>query len=251
LKIQSKCKTASKHQSKKVKKLAREAYKISVQIDSLLAIQNRLDGLQQLNVKMKNTDYFKESITHSEITEACRAIANNDNNREIGKGKKAVQIMWVMITLNLLFSKIPILRELVEKTLSKMPDINRDIVLQKSMLNTNLQLTDFRLAVAGGNKLVARAIALKLYKTNSRIIDHHLSMCLITKKYELDHFLKKIWIINESYGLFNDANYSKMVSEALQCIRSIQSNRCQVKVSAELITQLELSLNNIKAMKGW
>jgi hypothetical protein len=70
--------------------MAIEAYKISVQIDSLLNIQNRLDGLQQLKVKIKNTEYFKESITLSEITKACRAIADNDNSREIGKGKKSI-----------------------------------------------------------------------------------------------------------------------------------------------------------------
>jgi hypothetical protein len=250
-KIQSRCKTASRHSNVKIKNLAKTAYKRQMQILSLLSAQNRLDGLRQLNMKMKNTIFIKKGINQREIASACRAIAENDDNRIISEGKKAIHIIRVTMTLNLLFSKIPILRDLVEDNLSIIPDSTRDFVLQKSMLYSNHQLMDFRLAFACGNKVLARSIALKLFKFNNRLINRRLSMCLITRAFELDPFLKIIWIVTESNGLLTDSDYHKMVTEALKCIQITRSERCQVKGYQEPIDHLNLSLNNIKSSYAW
>ncbi len=249
--MQSLCKSGLKNQELRIRILAKDVKKRHMQVALLMNIQDKLDGLQKLNQKMRNTVFFTEGITNLEIRKAYRAIADKKSEKLVGKGKKAIHVIWVSLTLNLLFSKIPILNGLVEKEFTGITDSNREFCLQKSMLHSNHQLTDFRLAMAEGDRASARTIALKLYKFNDKLIDQHLSMGIISKASELDPYLKKVWIVNESRGLFKNPEYQNMVSDALNCIRVTMSERCQIKGLVELAEKLRASLMDISLANGW
>jgi len=93
--------------------------------------------------------------------------------------------MWVLLTFLLLFAKIPILKSHVSNTLSIIPDLNRDLILQKFMVLSMQTLTDFRLTFAIGDREKAKILASRLFNRSSELIKQYLEYAILTKSYEV------------------------------------------------------------------
>ena len=233
------------------KDVSYDLYGKKMQTLILLTVRNRLGGLTQLNQKLKGSRFFREGIQPKEIRDACRAILHNDKNRMISEGKSAKYIFWIVISMNLLFANIPILKDLTKNTMRHVPNLNRDIILQKAMVITMLSLTDFRLAFACGDELSARSKAADLFRRCVELISLYLEYSILTKPYEIDPFIKAAWIVKESQGLFPKNEYRAMIEKAIEILDVVKGKRGKGRGLSEQTNLLNKELLEIKRHHGW
>ncbi|MBT4290473.1 MAG: hypothetical protein HOD92_24360 [Deltaproteobacteria bacterium] len=239
------------HFSQTIRIQSNDIHKNHVCISALMTIADKLGGLTILNQRLRGTPFFKTSISNSEIRGACSAIIAGEDNKEVSSGKDAKNIMWVLLTFLLLFAKIPILRGHVNKTLSIIPDLNRDLILQKFMVISMQTLTDFRLTFAVGDREKAKTQASRLFNRSSELIKQYLEYSILTKPYEVEPFLKAAWITKESVGLFSDSEYQKMINQSLAYLKTILSKSKKLKTMNDQALVLQNYLINIKIEYGW
>jgi len=239
------------HFSQTIRIQSNDIHKNQVCISALMTIADKLGGLTLLNQRLRGTPFFKTSISNSEIRGACSAIIAGEDNKEISHGKDAKSIMWVLLTFLLLFSKIPILKSHVSKKLSIIPNLNRDLILQKFMVTSMQTLTDFRLTFAVGDREKAKIQASRLFNKSSELIKQYLEYSILTKAYEVEPFLKAAWITKESVGLFSDSEYQKMVNQSMHYLKTVLSKSRKLKTMSDQALVLQNHLINIKTEYGW
>ncbi|MBT4089022.1 MAG: hypothetical protein HOE30_11070 [Deltaproteobacteria bacterium] len=234
-----------------VRKAADELNIILMQVTSMQGIKKNMSGLTVLNTRLKDSAYTYNCITKAEITEAAHSMVKGEN-KTIGSGKTANYIIWVIITLSSLFARIPILEGLITDTMSAIPDISRELTLQKKMVGTASRITKYQLAVAEGDRTNIAAAAKNLYIRCLEIIKQYLTGATTLKKsYEVDPFLKIAWIVKESNGLFEAAVYKQMLEEALKQLNIVIKQSLDVKDSHELATKLQREITDIMTEYGW
>lgn len=233
-----------------IRKMSDELQQKLILITSLLAVKDKLGGMVMLNTKLKGSVYISGCITKEEIRQSCAAI-KQDETKMIGVGKTANYVILVMVTLGLLFSRVPILKNLVKDLLATMPDVSKDLILQKSMIRTMVGVTEFQLSLAGGDPDISREIADKLFKRCSLLISQQLEFGTLTKPHEVDPFLKAAWVAKECDGLFNKPEYKKMLIRALQFLKRVMENQNQIKGSYDLARQLQIEIGMILSEYGW
>ncbi|NQU65130.1 MAG: hypothetical protein HQ517_12735 [SAR324 cluster bacterium] len=238
------------HFNWQIRKMSDELQQKLVLITSLLAVKDKLSGMVMLNTKLKGSVYVSGCITKEEIRQASSAL-QHDETKMIGLGKTANYVILVIVTLGLLFSRIPILKNLVKDILATVPDISKDLILQKNMIRTMIGVTDFQLSLAGGDSDISKQIADKLFKRCSLLISQQLEFGTLTKPHEIDPFLKGAWIANESDGLFDKSAYKKMLVRALQFLKRVMENQSQIKGSYDLARQLQIEIGMIMTEYGW
>jgi len=74
---------------------------------------------------------------------------------------------------------------------------------------------------------------------------------VLTKAYEVDPFLKAAWIAKEFKGLIVDEELEKKLREAINLLRIIEGERCQVKGATQRAFDLKQSIEDIIIEKGW
>jgi len=221
------------HAHPEVRKSAQRLYLKLLKIPRLLQIKNSAKSLIALNAKLKDSSILTESITTLELKRACQAIAAKDPAKIIGNGKPANSIVFVMLTLNSLYARIPILRELLNRNLKNIPDLNRDLILQKQMIINISNVNDFLMALAIGKKETAKEIANKIYGRSIRNVNNYLENSILTQPYEVDPFLKVAWIVKESRNIFDEDINKKRLQKAHEFLNIIMKERCQHKGSIE------------------
>lgn len=219
-------------------------------IASLLSVKDKLGGLVMLNTKLKGSVYVSGCISKDEIRQACVAI-QHDETKTVGVGKTANYVILVMITLGLLFARIPVLKNLVKDILATIPDVSKDLLLQKSMIRTMIGVTDFQLSLARGNPDESREVSETLFKRCSLLISQQLEYGALTKPHEVDPFLKGAWVAKESAGLFNKPEYKRMLEKAVKFLKRIMENADRIKGSYDLARQLQIEIQMIMAEYGW
>ena len=117
-------------------------------------------------------------------------LFRSNETKVITSGKPANSIVFVTFVVNSLFARVPILRELVNKNMKSIPDVNRDLILQKQMILSNGRVNDFQLAMAVGNKQLAKELADQLYKQSVRNVNFYLENAMLAQQYEVDPFFK-------------------------------------------------------------
>ena len=233
-----------------IRRMSEELQQKLILITSLLSVKDKLGGMVMLNTKLKGSVYISGCITKDEIRQACSAI-QQDETATVGIGKTANYVILVMVTLGLLFSRIPILKNLVKDILVTMPDVSKDLILQKSMIRNMLGVTEFQLSLAAGNPDESRQIADKLFKHCVLLITQQLEFGALTKPHEVDPFLKGAWVAKESNGLFNKSEYKKMLDRALKLLKRVMESQSQIKGSYDLARQLQIEIGMIMTEHGW
>ncbi len=233
-----------------IRKMSDDLQQKILLITSLLAVKDKLGGMVMLNTKLKGSVYISGCITKDEIRQACAAI-QQDETKTIGIGKTANYVILVMVTLGLLFSRIPILRNLVKDILTTMPDVSKDLILQKSMIRNMISVTEFQLSLAGGDPEESRQLADKLFKNCVLLITQQMEFGNLTKPHEVDPFLKAAWVAKEANGLFNQTEYKKILVRSLKLLQRVMENQSQIKGSYELARQLQIEIGMIMTEWGW
>lgn len=240
------------HFARDIRLMADEIHRKHLQVTVMAAVKSKLSGLALLNAKLKGSIYIVQSISKDEVRQACLAIKNNDGTRKVGGGgKTANNILYILMTLNLLFARIPILDDLVKSFQRSIPDMNKDIILQKIMVNNMRRVTEFQLCMASGDTGKTHDVANKMYLDTVEVIKQHLEHGILSKQHEVDPFLKVAWIVKESRGFFSDDEYKPKIEDALRLIEVVFSKRVQVKGAYELARQLQDDLHFIMIENGW
>ena len=234
-----------------VKAAADELHIALMQVTSMQGLQKNMSGLTVLNTRLKDSVYTYNCITKEEITESAHAMVKGEN-KTIGSGKTANYIIWVIITLSSLFARIPMLENLITDTMEAIPDISRELTLQKKMVGTATRITKYQLALAEGDRAIISLAAMNLYKRCQDIIKMYLKgVTTFKKSYEVDPFLKAAWIAKESNGLFDPSDYRQMLEEALELMEKVIRYSLDVKDSLELATKLQKDITEIMMEYGW
>ena len=240
-----------REEGREFQKLADKLSRTSLKLTSMLSIRDKLGGLTMLNAKLKGSVYITSIITQEEIKSAATAALQNDLSKPVTEGKTANYILLVVLTLGLLLARIPMFKNLVAEILKTIPDITRDLILQKNMIRTMTSVTDFQIAISSGDVDRSKEVADKLYKRCKAIITQHLEHSILTKPHEVDPFLKAAWIAKESSGLISEAEYRERLEESMNFLNIITGNQGKVKGAFELARQLQNDISFIMAEYGW
>lgn len=239
------------HYSQIIRMKSNDLHKNRICILALMTIADKLGGLTLLNQRMKGTTFFKDPISNSDIRGACTALLRGDDNKIVAEGKDAKNIMWVLLTYLILFAKIPMLKNYVWQTLNIIPELSRDLILQKFMVISMQILSDFRLTFAIGERERAKVQASSLFNRSADLIKQYLEYALLTKPYEVEPFLKAAWITKESRGLFTDTEYRKMIDQSMYYLKTILTKSKKLNTLNDQALALQTQLINIKIEYGW
>lgn len=239
------------HADPEVRSAAERLYIKMLKVPRMLQIKTQLTGLTNLNMKLKGTSIVTENISIVDIKQACQAVAGKNPTKSIGPGKPANSVLYVTLVLNSLFARIPILKESVANVLKNIPDLNRDLILQKQMIINSSRTNNFLLAIASGNKDQARAIANKLYKQSLQNIEYYLENALLKQQYEVDPFIKAAWVAKEARELFESDVNRERLRRAAQCLDVILGSRCQHRGSLERATSYMAEVKSVLHDNGW
>jgi len=241
---------ATGHFNWHIRKKADELQQRLMLVTSLMTIKDKLGGLVMLNTKLKGSVYISGCITKEEIRQACSAI-QQDESKTVGVGKTANYVILVVITLGLLFARIPILKNLVKDILATIPDVSKDLILQKSMIRTMTGVTEFQMTLSKGDPEISRQTADTLFKRCSLLISQQLEHGMLSKPHEVDPFLKAAWVAKESNGLFAKSEYKRMLEKAHKFLKRVIENQNRIKGSYDLARQLQIEINMIMSEYGW
>lgn len=238
MKVRKQIRQSSQHKSPRVQKVLDILRHQQLELMLMVKVKGSLTNLTALTTRLKGTEYITEHITDKEVLQASRAYQLGDENKKIGK-KTANHIIYVLMTMNLVFTKIPILSGLVLNTLKKVPDIARDLILQKHMILTAQRIHEYQLAMAKGARGEAQKIASHISGECKRVIKKHLEYAILTKYYEIDPFIKGAWIASESKDFYSKSSYQKNLESANELLKIVMGERSQYKGSYESVKQLQ------------
>ncbi|MBU2648926.1 hypothetical protein KKI24_29740 [bacterium] len=239
------------HADPDVRSASERLYQKILKIPRMMQVKGQLAGLTNLNVKLKGTSIITENISIMDLKLACQAVAGKNPTKTIGAGKPANSVVYVTLILNSLFARIPILKESVANILKHIPDLNRDLILQKQMIISSSRTNDFLLAVAAGNKEQAKSIASKLYLQCIQNITYYLENALLKQQYEADPFIKAAWIAKEARPFFDADTNRERLRKGTECLDVILGSRCQHKGSLERATKYQAEVRAILADQDW
>lgn len=239
------------HADPDVRSAAERLYLKGLKVPRMLQIKHHMNGLTNLNMKLKGTAIVTECISILDLKMACQAVAGKNPTKAIGPGKPANSILYVTLILNSLFARIPILKEVVAKVLQHIPDLNRDLILQKQMIINSSRTNDYLLAIASGNTDKAREVANALYNKSLQNIEYYLENALLKQQYEVDPFIKAAWIAKESRDLFDTETNRERLSKAAEYLDVILGSRCQHRGSLERATAYQGEVKSILVDNKW
>ena len=231
---------SSGNSDREVKRLVARLYRKQIQLTVMSGIKTKLSSLELLNTKLQKSAYYTSSITSHDIKKASFAITNGEPSKKIGNGGRiASNILNIAITLIQLFSRVPILKNLVNSIQNSITDTSRNTVLQKAMVSSTQRLTEFQLQLAGGNREKTMEIAETMIRNQEEIIQKYLNKGVLTKQFEIDPFIKIAWITKESKGLFESEVYQPMLENAFQTVDILFSSRVQIQGAAKIAGNLQ------------
>ncbi len=231
------------HHLERIRILANKLNHVQTQLAFLLKIRDQIDSLKTMSYRLKNSVYITEPISPPELKSACTAIQSGDETRKVGKKKTSGHIIYVYMTLTLIFSRIPLLKKLVTNMLSRIPDISRDLVLQKNMIVSNKLTIEIQMALASGHQKKAAEMCTTLFNNCLDSIGQHLEYALLTRQYEVDPFLKASWVALESKGFLKAEAFKKRLKKSIVLLNTVMGERCQVKGSFALAEQLKQEIS--------
>ena len=238
---------SAQHHHSKVREISTKLNQLYLQILVMQRLKDRLNSLALLNSRLKGSIYITEAITDQDIHQACVAVQYGNESKKLRNGKTAGHIIYIIITVCLILTKIPAMKRFILETMGKIHDTARDLILQKRMVLTNLQINDYHLAMAVGDEKTAVVLAEKLFSECQRDIKKYLEYAILTKQYEVDPFVKAAWIAKDSSQFYTRTNYIKNLKRARDLLDIVMGERCQFKGSYEAAKQLQTEILYILA----
>lgn len=225
-------------------------------IVSLLGIKDKLGGIQRLSRKLNGTTYLSDSFDSIEIKKAAYAVQNGEPTKHIGNDRTAGKTLFVLTTILFLLARIPILKDLVESILKEIPDEDRGIQLRKRMVHTLMLMTDFEIAVAGEDKDQARSAGDNLYGYCLSTINNYTKSSILREQYEVDPYLKAIWIIKSADGLYSQQKYKEMLNQGYKFIELLSGDKNYLKeplreTIVDIAKKYLYQLDSIMDYHGW
>ncbi|MFH2130221.1 MAG: hypothetical protein ABIK68_07590 [bacterium] len=226
------------------------------EIIELLDVKSRFGALSKLGVKLNGTTYLSDTFTPMELKKAAAAFKAGELSKVIVEERRAGKIIFVYMTLLTLLAKVPILKYLVEDALNTIPDDDRGIALRKRMVLTLMKVSDFDLAMSGGDSVRARDAGNALYRFCLETIKTRLLNQVMRELYEVDPFLKAIWIVKSADGLFDRNGYKELLHQAYGHLKVISGelNQLQEKkreMVIDLASKYTYQLDTIMDHYGW
>ncbi|MCP4754715.1 MAG: hypothetical protein GY866_27865 [Proteobacteria bacterium] len=226
------------------------------EIIELMSIKEKIGGMARLGRRLNGTTYLSDAFTQFEIKRAAQAMKNGELTKTIGEGRTAAKTLIVLMTMLFMLAKVPILKNLVEEILAIFPDDDRGIILRKRMVATIMKCAEFELALVGGDKSKTRQAANVLYTYCLKTIEEHIQGTMIKEQYEIDPFLKAVWLVKSADGLFSKSNYKVMVDKAYNLLEKVtgDSNHLREKsreMVVDLATKYSYQLDSIMDRHGW
>jgi len=227
-----------------------------MEILELLKINDKLGAITKLSRRLNGTTYLSDSFMPMEIKKAAHAVHKGELSKVINEDRSSGKIIFVLMTLLFLMAKIPLLQTVLESLLEIIPDESRSIMLRKKMVYTIVRMTQFELAMASGDKNRARNASNHLYKYCKETIGLHLKGTIINEQCEVDAYLKIIWMIKASNGLFERSSYRKLVKEAYEYTKLMIGETNQLKgtsrdIVVDLAVRYSYQLDTIMEEYGW
>ena len=250
-KVNKKYKEIRTHTNASVKDSAIKLHKKYLQLTALLQFKGKINGIVDLSLRLKGTSFITEEITKEELNEARLAAYKEDTKTRLRSGKTGPEIMLIELSINLLLSNVPIFKKMIKENLNQIPNNSRDFILQKAMVQVVTEVVDFQLAMSSGDRANAKRVANKIYEDALGMISEHLEYATLTKPYEVDPFIKAVWIAKESKGLIIDEDLEKKLKKAVKLLKIIEGERCQVKGAAQRAFDLKQSIEDIIIEKDW
>ena len=239
--------TAQHVPNKRVIELRRILKARMSQLAFFQGVRDKLMGVTRLATLLKGTIYVNESITSMEVKQAASMLLKGNELQNIkDTKKKASHVLYIYFTLSLLYANIPILKEKVKENLVVMPEIHRDIILQKRMIISVDGINEFKAELYSGHNKEAKSSALKLLKFFQDTIKEHLDTSILTKQFEIDPFIKIAWIILEARDLFPMADLTTMLNMAREGLEVLFSKRCQLKGAEDQARDLYNALTDLE-----
>lgn len=215
-----------------------ELHNLNFSLTSMMSLKNQMSVLTNLNARLSGSRDLYDCISIREIQEASQVMLKG-KAAMTESGKTGNYILWVCISTGLMFARIPVLHGLSIQLLETIPDISYEIILQKKMIETNMQVSLYQSAKANGVVREIELSAVRLYNKCCSIIKEHLSdVTIFRKPYEVDPFLKAGWIVKEMNGMIETSVYEGMLTETLNQLTTVLYSSEGVKDSTELATQL-------------
>lgn len=223
---------------------------------NLLSIKDKLGAISRLSRRLNGTTYLSESFDPIEIKKAVYAVQNGEPTKIIGQDRIAGKVVFVMITLLFLMARIPILKDLVESILTEIPDEDKAIQLRKRMVHTIILATEFEMAMAGEDKERARVAGDNLYGYCLATINHYTRSSVLKEQFEIDPYLKAIWIIKSADGLYTPQKYKEMLAQGYKLIETLSGDQNFLKephreAIVEIAKKYLYQLDTIMEYHGW
>ena len=160
------------------------------------------------------------------------------------------------MTMLFFLSKVPILKNLVIEVLGIIPEDDRSLLLRKQMVLTIMKVSDFELKQASGDLTKTREAANDLYSHCKNVIKNHIKNNIISQQYEIDPYLKAIWLVKSIDGLYNRNNYKDMLQEAYGYLKLVTGETNQLtettrQIVIDLANRYLYQLDTIMDKHGW
>lgn len=225
-------------------------------IISLLTVKDKLGGLSRLSRRLNGTTYLSDAFDTIEIKKAVTAVQNGEPMKTIASDRIAGKTLFVLITILFLMARIPILKDLVESILSEMPDEDKGIQLRKRMVHTIMLTTEFEMALAGDDKEKARVAGDNLYGYCIATINNYTKSSVLKEQYEIDPYLKAIWVIKSSDGLHSQGKYKEMLAQGYKMIETLSGDQNYLKephreTIVDIAKKYLYQLDSIMDYHGW
>jgi len=226
------------------------------EIKYMQLIKQKTGAVTRLSRRLNGTTYLSDSFSPMEIKRASVAVKNGEPAKVIEQDRKASNIIFVLMTMLFLLAKVPILKNLVMSVLGLIPEDEQGLKLRKQMVITIMKLTEFELKLVSGDLSKAREAANDLYAHCKGVIKKQVGEKIIKDQYEIDPYLKVVWLIKSADGLYNRVQYKGMLREAYGYIKIITGETNQLKESTrqivvDLANRYLYQLDTIMDSHGW
>jgi len=232
------------HYHWQVQKAVKQLQQSQFKLDMLIAVKAKLGGIGVLNKRFKGSNYTTDCISKKEIEMASLAV-EKDLSMDIGNHKTAGYVLMIVITSCMLLARIPMMEKLVKDLLDTIPDLSRDLILQKTMIGTMMLITRYQVSVAAGEKDISIQSANQIYTRSIEAINQYVRRTSLVDPHEVDPFLKAAWIAKESKNLLDKTEYEKRLRRALQLLKVVLRNPREVKGAFEMASQLRTEIHLI------
>lgn len=246
---------ADRH-DKTLNELAKKLRSKQSEVIALLNVKDKLGGIARLSRKLNGTTYLSDSFDTLEIKKAAYAIQTGEPTKSISQDRTAAKTMFVLMTLLFLLARVPIMKDLVEDILKNIPDEDKGILLRKRMVHTIMLMTEFEVAVAGDEKQRARDAGDNLYGYCLATINQYIQSNTLKEQYEVDPFLKAIWFVKSSDGLYSQQKYKEMLNQGYKMVEALTGDKNYLKephrgTIVDIANKYLYQLDSIMDHHGW